>query len=208
MFRKSKNYLILKNAETPEEHLGRIVDIDKHSRKLRLELVDENKNRYYRRDKEIEILVPMEKDLYSFKSNVIFYDVIDKIITVEYPEEINTIIRRKYKRFDLQLALDIQFHEHIIPSISYDLGLGGIAFLVHPHFELENTVKIKIKSDLLQDIFYDVKIVNKKVFRYNGNDYFLYAGEFCELEGERFDKLLIFFSDKENRKLVEKIQEI
>ena len=86
MFQKIENYLILKNSENFEEHIAKIIELEKESRKIKLQLIDENKNIYYKRNKELEVLIPHDKELFLFKSSVIYYDILDKIVTIEYPE--------------------------------------------------------------------------------------------------------------------------
>ena len=39
MFQKIKNYLILKNSENYEEHIAKIVELEKRSRKIKLRLI-------------------------------------------------------------------------------------------------------------------------------------------------------------------------
>ena len=46
MFQKIENYLILKNSENFEEHIAKIIELEKESRKIKLQLIDENKNIY------------------------------------------------------------------------------------------------------------------------------------------------------------------
>ena len=64
MFQKIENYLILKNSENFEEHIAKIIELEKESRKIKLQLIDENKNIYYKRNKELEVLIPHDKELF------------------------------------------------------------------------------------------------------------------------------------------------
>lgn len=196
MFDNVKNYMILRNEDTPEEHLGRVIEIEKNTRKIKLQLIDDNKNLYYRRDKEIEVIMPKEEELYCFKSFVIYYDILDKIITIEYPEELNKIITRRHKRYDINIPIDIEMSAHVLPSISFDLGLGGVGLLVNSQYVLNDEIIIKIKSPKLIQEEFKVRVLSKKEFRYKGKDYLLYGGEFINLKKDAFDKLIIFLNER------------
>lgn len=196
MFQKIDNYLILKNAENIEEHIAKIIEVEKENGKIKLQLIDENKNIYYKRNRDLEVLIPHDKELFLFKSSVIYYDVLEKIITIEYPIEIDKILRRQHTRYDINVALDVILDSHVIPSISFDMSLGGLAFIINNHIELNDIIPIKIKADELVDNEFKVKIVNKKDFRYKGKDYLMYSGEFYELDKVSFDNLLFFFNRK------------
>ena len=196
MFDNVKNYMVLNNEETNEEHIGKIIEIDKESKKIKLRLVDDNRNLYYRRDKEIEVLVPKESNLYCFHSLVIYYDVLERIITIEYPEELTKVIKRKHKRYDINLPIDIQTEYHQLPSISFDLCLGGISFLASPKFVLKDEIVIKLKDESLKDEEFKVRLLSKKEFKYQGKDYILYGGEFINLQKDSFEKLILFLGTK------------
>lgn len=201
MFENVKNYLIIKNEDTTEEHLGKIIEIEKKNRKIKLQLVDENKNIYYRRERTLDIMVPMETELYCFKSSVLFYDIIEKIMTIEYPAEVSKVIKRNHRRYDINVALDILLGDHIIPAITYDIGLGGIGFLINNSYYLENDIIIKIKAEDFNVDYLHIKILNKREFRYKGKDYLLYGSEFIELKTDQFDKLVLFFNTLEAENL-------
>lgn len=198
MFQKLKNYLIIKSSDTEEEHLAKIVDLEKDTRKIRLQLIDEKKNIYYKRNKDLDVLIPHDKELFFFKSTVIFYDILEKIVTIEYPNEIDKVIRREHKRYDINVELEILLDSHSIPSISFDMSLGGLAFIINNHIELDDIIPVKFKTDELDINELQVKIVNKRDFRYKGKDYLLYSGEFYQLNQDNFDKLLLFFNQSEN----------
>lgn len=201
MFDNIKNYMILRNEDTPEEHLGKVIEIEKSTRKIKLQLIDDNKNLYYRRDKEIEVIMPKEVELYCFKSFVIYYDILEKIITIEYPEELNKIITRKHRRYDINIPIDIETSSHVLPSISFDLGLGGIGLLVSNQYQLDEEVVIKIKSPKLSEEEFKVRILSQKDFRYKGKDYLLYGGEFINLKKEAFEKLILFLNERSHQNI-------
>ena len=201
MFQKIKNYLILKNSENYEEHIAKIVELEKRSRKIKLRLIDENKNIYYKRNRELEVLIPQDKELFFFKSSVIYYDILEKIITIEYPNEIDKILRRQHIRYDINVALDIVLETHTIPSISFDMSLGGLSFIINHNIELDDIIPLKIKVEELIESEFQVKIVNKKDFRYKGKNYLMYSGEFFKLEQESFDNLLFFFNKNNNEEI-------
>lgn len=201
MFQKIENYLILKNSENYEEHIAKIVELEKESRKIKLQLIDENKNIYYKRNRELEVLIPQNKELFFFKSSVIYYDLLEKIVTIEYPNEIDKIRRREHIRYDINVALDVVLDSHIIPSISFDMSLGGLAFIINNNIELDDIIPIKIKTEELMENEFRVKIVSKKDFRYKGKNYLMYSGEFFELEQASFDNLLFFFNKNNNEEI-------
>lgn len=201
MFQKIENYLILKNSENYEEHIAKIVELEKGSRKIKLQLIDENKNIYYKRNRKLEVLIPQDKELFFFKTSVIYYDLLDKIVTIEYPNEIDKIRRREHIRYDINVALDVILDLHIIPSISFDMSLGGLAFIINNNIELNDIIPIKIKTEELMGNEFKIKIVNKKDFRYKGKNYLMYSGEFFELEQKSFDSLLFFFNRNNNEEI-------
>lgn len=184
-----KSTLILKNNETSEEHFGKILDINKEMKKIRIQLLDEEKYIYYKRYIEIELIIPIETDIYHFKTSVIYYDIIDKIVTITYPEEVSEIIKRKYERFNLNIALDIVLLEHVIPSISYDLCVGGISFLANYTLILDNKIKIKIKVEEFKDDYFNALILNKKTFSFKGNHFLFYSAKFIDLSDEMSRKI-------------------
>lgn len=196
MFDTIKNYMILRNEDTPEEHVGKVIEVEKGTRKIKLQLVDDNKNLYYRGNKEIEVIMPKEVELYCFKSFVIYFDVLDRIITIEYPAELNKIIKRGHKRYDINIPVEIEVNAHKVPSISFDLGLGGIGLLVNSSYELNEEVVIRIKTEKLINEEFKLRVLNKKDFKYKGKDYLLYGGEFINIKKEAFDKLILFLNEK------------
>lgn len=147
------------------------------------------KNIYYKRYIEIELIIPIETDIYHFKTSVIYYDIIDKIVTITYPEEVSEIIKRKYERFNLNIALDIVLLEHVIPSISYDLCVGGISFLANYTLILDNKIKIKIKVEEFKDDYFNALILNKKTFSFKGNHFLFYSAKFIDLSDEMSRKI-------------------
>ena len=201
MFQKIENYLILKNSENFEEHIAKIIELEKESRKIKLQLIDENKNIYYKRNKELEVLIPHDKELSLFKSSVIYYDILDKIVTIEYPNEIDKILRRQHTRYDINVALDIFLDSHVIPSISFDMSLGGLACIINNHIDLNDIIPIKIKIEELAEKEFKIKIVSKKDFKYKGKNYLMYSGQFFELEQESFHRLLFFFNKNNNEEI-------
>lgn len=198
-----KNYMMIRSDETIEEHLGKVLELDKNTKKIKLQLIDDNKNLFYRRDKEIEVVIPKESDLFCFKSFVIFYDVLERTIIVQYPEELNKVIKRGHKRYDINIPIDICTDSHSLPSISFDLGLGGIGILVNPQFTLEEEIQIKIKDQNLVNEVFKVRVLSKKEFKYKGKDYILYGGEFINLKKEAFEKLMLFLNVRNNQ-IIEK----
>lgn len=202
MFDTIKNYMILRNEDTPEEHVGKVIEIEKGTRKIKLQLVDDNKNLYYRGNKEIEVIMPKEVELYCFKSFVIYFDVLDRIITIEYPAELNKIIKRGHKRYDINIPVEIEVNTHKVPSISFDLGLGGIGLLVNSSYELNEEVVIKIKTEKLVNEEFKLRVLNKKDFKYKGKDYLLYGGEFINIKKEAFEKLILFLNEKNMSNIV------
>lgn len=194
-----KNYMMIRSDETIEEHLGKVLELDRNTKKIKLQLIDDNKNLFYRRDKEIEVVIPKESDLFCFKSFVIFYDVLERTIIVQYPEELNKVIKRGHKRYDINIPIDICTDQHCLPSISFDLGLGGIGILVNPQFALEEEIQIKIKDQNLANEVFKVRVLNKKEFKYKGKDYILYGGEFINLKKEAFEKLMLFLNRRNNQ---------
>lgn len=200
MLEKVENYLILKNPITLEEHIGKILNVEKDSRKIKLQLVDEKNTRYYKNNKEVEILIPYEEKLYHFKTVIIYFDIIEKILTIEYPEKIDDEIIRKYKRYDINLALDIFLKNHIVPSISYDISLGGIAFIINDNIEMAEILSLKIKTEDLEEFIFKVRVIHVKNIRYKKQDFLLYSAEFCNPSEEEFETLFVFFTKIEEKK--------
>ena len=185
----NKSYLILKNQENNEEHLGEICGIYKDLHKIQIRLIDEEKNIFYSKNKSLEVMIPLDTDLYCFNTTVIFFDIIEKVITISYPEEISEIIKRKFKRYNLNIALEIELGTHMVPSISYDVSMGGISFLTNSQCVLGDKITLKFKMDPFKNLDIDVKILKRKKFIYQGKSSLFYAGEFIHLKKEMSDKL-------------------
>jgi len=194
MLEKINNYLILKNPITMEEHFGKILDVDKHN-KIKVKLIDDYNTNHYLKNREIEILIPFGTKLYHFVSTITFYDILEKTITINYPENIDKEINRKHKRYDINLELEIYKENHIIPSISYDISLGGLAFIVNDDIKFEETICLKIKVNNLKDIILKVEIIHAKRIRYDKKYYLLYSGQFIDFSKDEFDKLSLFFEN-------------
>ena len=161
----NKSYLILKNQENNEDHLGEISGIYKDLHKIQIRLIDEEKNIFYSKNKSLEVMIPLDTDLYCFNTTVIFFDIIEKVITISYPEEISEIIKRKFKRYNLNIALEIELGTHMVPSISYDVSMGGISFLSNSQCVLGDKITLKFKMDPFKNLDIDVKILKRKKFR-------------------------------------------
>lgn len=185
----NKSYLILKNQENNEEHLGEICGIYKELHKIQIRLIDEEKNIFYGKNRDLEVMIPLETELFCFNTTIIFFDIIEKIITISYPEEISEVIRRKFKRYNLNIALEIELGAHLVPSISYDVSLGGISFLTNSQCVLGDKITLKFKLDPFKNLDVNVKILRKKNFIFRGKYFLFYAGEFINLEKEMSEKL-------------------
>lgn len=197
MIRHFSNFLILKSDETEEEHLARIVDYDLENKKMRLSLIDNEKNKYYRRDKNIKVLIPANKDLYNFKSNILYFDIIERIMTIKYPDEIEIIHRRKNKRYPFKLPIEIEIGDTVVPSVTFDISLGGLSFAVKTTkiCQIDDYIKINFckTSQYLGGIW--GKIVNHRESIYKGNTLHLYGAEFEDLDDRMLNKLILFLNE-------------
>jgi hypothetical protein len=81
------------------------------------------------------------------------------------------------------------------------MSLGGLAFIINNHIDLNDIIPIKIKIEELAEKEFKIKIVSKKDFKYKGKNYLMYSGEFFELEQESFDSLLFFFNKNNNEEI-------
>mgnify|MGYP003590419064 CR=1 FL=1 len=185
----NKNYLILKNQENNEEHLGEIYSIYRDLHKIQIKLIDEEKNIFYVKNRDLEVMIPIGTELFCFNTTVLFFDIIEKVITISYPEEISEVIRRKFRRYNLNIALEIELGAHLVPSISYDVSLGGISFLTNSQCVLGDKITLKFKMDPFKNLDVDVRILRRKNFIYRGKYFLFYAGEFINLKKEISDKL-------------------
>ena len=113
---------------------------------------------------------------------------------ISYPEEISEVIRRKFRRYNLNIALEIELGAHLVPSISYDVSLGGISFLTNSQCVLGEKITLKFKMDPFKNVDVDVKILRRKNFIYRGKYFLFYAGEFINLKKEISDKLEKYLS--------------
>lgn len=194
MLEKMNNYLIIKNPITLEEHFGKILNIEKNHKKIKLQLVDENNTYHYSKNCDIEILIPVSNKLYHFISTITFIDVLDKIITIDYPENVDKEISRLHTRYDLNVALDIYLENHVIPSISYDISLGGIAFIVNEDVNLQGIISIKIKTEKLKDICFQINLIHFKHIKHDRKSFLVYSGEFCNTSNTDYICLHDFFT--------------
>ncbi len=77
----------------------------------------------------------------------------------------------------------------MVPSISYDVSMGGISFLTNSQCVLGDKITLKFKMDPFKNLDIDVKILKRKKFIYQGKSFLFYAGEFIHLKKEMSDKL-------------------
>ncbi len=166
MFQKIENYLILKNSENFEEHIAKIIELEKESRKIKLQLIDENKNIYYKRNKELEVLIPHDKELFLFKSSVIYYDILDKIVTIEYPNEIDKILRRQHTRYDINVALDKSYRLEDLINELFEVARYNSEKIILEKEDLD----IRLMFEQIIDDFYPVLVVQEKNIHLNQDE--------------------------------------
>ncbi len=199
MIGKVDNYLILKSKETNEEHLARIVEVEKEEKKIKLVLIDEYKNVFFRRNRNVDVLIPANQDLYTFSSPILYFDILERIMTIEYPKEINMLHRRKHKRFEIKIALDAFIGETQIESFSYDISLGGISFVTYTDklFSVGDYIKLLIKTKKLGGVELWVEVMNQRPININGKRYFLNGGQFDEINERELELLTIFLYEND-----------
>lgn len=197
MLSNFKNFLILKSDETNEEHLAKIEHYDTNNKKLQLRLIDDEKNLSYRKGSNINVLIPDSEDLYKFQTEVIYYDIIERILSITYPEEVEVIHRRKEKRFPLKLLIEAKIGESTLDSITFDISLSGLSFIAKTdkicHVGDYVEIKIKLEKSNIQNLW--IKILNKRTIDYMDKTYILYGGEFEELSADSIDELLILLNE-------------
>lgn len=194
MIGKIDNYLILKSKETNEEHLARIVEVEKIEKKIKLVLIDEHKNIFFRRNRSVDVLIPANQDLYTFNSPILYFDILERIMTIEYPKEINLLHRRQYKRYEIKVALEAYIGETEIESFSYDMSLGGISFvtLTNKLFSVGDYIKIQFKTRSLGSMELWVEVMNQREIDIKGKKYFLNGGKYDEIDEKQLEQLTIF----------------
>lgn len=196
MIEKFSNHLILKNNETSEEHIARIVSVEKKEKKIKLELVDEKKNIYYRRNREVNVLIPVKDDLYSFSTPILFFDILERVMTIEYPKAVLIRRRRTHKRLPLRVAIKVEMADTIFDSLTYDISLGGISFVTVSDkvCVIDDIVKVFLEVDSIKSKEYWIHISNKRPIELNGKNYTLYGGNFEDLSQEGLEELAFFLN--------------
>ncbi len=199
MIGKVDNYLILKSNETSEEHLARIVQVEKIEKKIKLVLIDEHKNIYFRRNKNVEVLIPVDQDLYTFNSPILYFDILERIMTIEYPEEVNMLRRRKHKRYPIKLAIEAYIGDTKIESFSSDISLGGLSFVTFSNklFSIGDHIKLHFKTKSLGKLELWVEVINQRSIEIKGKKYFLNGGKFKEVSEKEIDVLAIFLYEND-----------
>lgn len=197
MLSNFKNFLILKNNISKEEHLGRIEYYDPNKKKIILQLIDEDKNLTFKKGSIIDVLIPANEDLFKFKATIIYYDIIERFLSVSYPDEIEVLHRRKEKRHPLKLLMEIKIGESIIESISFDISLSGLSFISKTDkiVQIDDYVQIKIKLEKshIDDLW--LKVLNKREINYMGENYILYGGEFEDLSLANIDEIILLLNN-------------
>lgn len=199
MFNYFSNFLILKSDETDEEHLAKIIDFDMDNKRIRLSLIDEEKNRYYTRNKNIKILIPANEDLYNFKTIILYFDVLERIMTIQYPEHIEVIHRRKFKRYPFKFPIEVTIGDTIVNSITFDISLGGLSFAIKSEklCQVEDYVKINFPNSNPYIGGLWLKIVNHRETIFNGYTLHMYGCEFEDLDDRMLNQLTIFLNENE-----------
>ena len=193
------NFLILKSHETNEEHLAKIIDFDMENKKIRLSLVDEEKNVYYTRNKSIKIIVPTNKDIYSFETNILNLDVIERIITIQYPENIEVVHKRKYKRYSFNFPIEVVMGDTTFTSITMDISIGGLSFAIRTTkiCQVEDYVKINFSNTTPYLGGLWLKIVNHRESLLNNQNVHIYGGEFEDLDSRMLNQLIVFLNEND-----------
>jgi c-di-GMP-binding flagellar brake protein YcgR len=110
------NFIIRKDGRTYETV---IVDYMISEGKIKLQIINEEPRSIflYTRDK-IDVGIPQRGGFCHFKSTVLYRDVIDHFIVIDYPQNIVKEERRQYKRLSIHLNISVGFdHKHnLIPA--------------------------------------------------------------------------------------------
>lgn len=199
MFNHFSNFLILKSDETTEEHLAKIIDFDMENKRIRLSLVDEEKNNFYTRNKSIKIVIPTNKDVYSFETNIIYLDVLERIITIQYPENIEVVHKRKYKRYPFNFPIEVVMGDTTFPSITIDMSIGGLSFAIKTTkiCQVEDYVKVNFSNTTPYLGGLWLKIVNHRESILNSHNVHIYGGEFEDLDNRMLNQLIVFLNEND-----------
>lgn len=109
------NFIIRKEGRTYET---KIMDYMIAEGKIKLQIINAEPRSIflYSRDK-IDVGIPQKGGFCHFESTVLYRDVIEHYVIIDYPQNIVKEERRKFKRLALHLNINIGFdHEHILSN--------------------------------------------------------------------------------------------
>ncbi|MDN5304721.1 MAG: PilZ domain [Fusobacteriaceae bacterium] len=131
------NLVILKKEG--REILGKIIRKEKKNR-LKIEFVGKGNLPFIQIKDEIEVGIPAKEGVYIFHTPVIYFDVIDRYIIVEYPTSIEKTNRRNYERHNIHINLEVIINGEVYKAISSDIGGGGVGFYTAHELKKDTTV--------------------------------------------------------------------
>ncbi|TDT67414.1 c-di-GMP-binding flagellar brake protein YcgR [Hypnocyclicus thermotrophus] len=166
----NSNLLILKKED--REILGKIVKNEKQKNKLKIEFVGKGTLPFIQVKDELEVGIPTKDGIYVFNSSVIYFDVIDRYIIIEYPTDIEKTNRRNYERHNIHINLEVIIEGEIYKAISSDIGGGGVGFYTAHNIEKGKTVIMNFQlgkhkyEGILGIIKSEMDTVHKNIKRY------------------------------------------
>ncbi|TDT72253.1 c-di-GMP-binding flagellar brake protein YcgR [Hypnocyclicus thermotrophus] len=125
------------------EYNGIIEKYDIKNHRITIKILAKNKrNIFLHKGDSIDIEISKAGYYCHFNTKIIYNDVIDHEIVVEYPETIFNDERRKYRRLTLRIEIDILKGNKNYKGLMENISLGGIAFMSSYNFDPSDIIYI------------------------------------------------------------------
>lgn len=187
-------YIILKNKENQEDHVGEISEF-KEGKFIKLKLTDTTKNKSFHRGVELEVILPKNNKIYIFDAFILYFDIIERILTIDYPENIRRLKRRKHKRYKIPIPIMVELEDELANTYTYDISVEGISFLVSPSIMFKSNSIIPVSFDLNENTLHvNLQLVNSRILYLNQKKFLLLGASFETLSTNDYNNLLNYIS--------------
>lgn len=167
-------------------HIVDIISIDYASKKMILQVDKESYQNVFHMNNVVEIKIILGGKTYLFNSLIRFYDMINLVLIIDYPENMKEVALRKFNRHAFRVLLKLISPDKEIDAVTNDISSQGLSFYSQKNLSIgeEMMAIFAFSTDKPINII-NIKIANKRVVTFMRKNMNVYGAKFFNNEPRR-----------------------